>query len=148
MNGYVCHLGLLVPRQCSNELAGMKYILALVSRDNIFLYCKTFGKNFLTLNLYSNAAKKKTLQLSLKSTLCKGETTYLGFFVSAQGVKPNFKKLEAVLKFSVPKDRKTVCQFLGLDSHYRSFIRNYASVHTLCKNLYHKKPNLCGERRS
>ena len=61
-----------------------------------------------------------------KSTLCASETSYLGFLVSAKGVRPDPNKVKPIVDSPEPNDRKEVRKFLGIGSYYRRFIKNYA----------------------
>ena len=104
-------------RMMDSLLAGMKWISALAYLDDIAVYSKTFEEHLSHLEALFKKCKEGILQLNpIKSTVCKNETSYLGFIVSAQGVKPNPKKVEPILKFAVPKDCKAVRQFLGIGS--------------------------------
>lgn len=49
-----------------------------------------------------------------------------GGVVSAQGVKPNPRKIEAILKYPEPKYYKGIRQLLGIGSYYRRFIKDHA----------------------
>lgn len=46
------------------------------------------------------------------------QVTYLGHVITPSGLKPNSDHLAAVKKFPVPKDIKTLKQFLGLSHHF------------------------------
>ena len=48
----------------------------------------------------------------------------LGHVVTADGVKSNPKKIEAVKNFKLSKNPTDVKSFLGLAGYYRKFIRN------------------------
>ena len=52
------------------------------------------------------------------------EVTYLGHIISKDGIKPDPEKIKVVKEYPVPTSVKEVCQFLGLCSYYRKFIRN------------------------
>ena len=53
---------------------------------------------------------------------------YLGYIISADGVKPNPKKLEAVIAAPTPTDVSQLRSFIGLMNYYGKFIPNLASV--------------------
>ena len=73
----------------------------------------------------------KDANLILNPSKCKfisGEVEYLGHVVTPQGLKPNTRNLDAVREFPVPTSLKQLHQFLGLTSHYRRFVPNYAGI--------------------
>ena len=56
------------------------------------------------------------------------EVLYLGYVISAAGVKPDPHKLSAVLDFPIPSSTKELKQFLGFTNYYRKFIYHYADI--------------------
>ena len=55
-------------------------------------------------------------------------TVYLGHIVSADGVKPDPRKVSAVLDSQAPSSVKELRHFLGLTNCYRKFISSCASI--------------------
>jgi len=54
-----------------------------------------------------------------KSTFCKHELEYLGYYITRKGVQPITRKVEAILKIAPPTKRKEVRSFLGMVNFYR-----------------------------
>jgi hypothetical protein len=54
------------------------------------------------------------------------ELTYLGHVISKNGVKPDPKKIDAVVRFPAPEKGKYVKAFLGLTGYYRKFIPHFS----------------------
>ena len=52
----------------------------------------------------------------------------MGYIISADGVKPNPKKLEAVIAAPTPTDVSQLRSFIGLMNYYEKFIQNLASI--------------------
>jgi len=61
-----------------------------------------------------------------KTELALHEVEYLGFKISADGLRMSKKGTEAIEKITVPKNAKALQRILGLFNFYRSFIDNYA----------------------
>jgi len=57
-----------------------------------------------------------------KCTFFKQEVTFLGYIVSAQGIKVNESKNEVIPSWPIPKSICDVHSFHGLASFYRQFI--------------------------
>ena len=67
--------------------------------------------------------------LKLKPSKCeffKRRIAYLGHIVSDKGIETDPKKIEAILKWPVPKTVHDVRSFLGFTNYYRKFIYKYA----------------------
>jgi phospholipid-translocating ATPase len=54
-----------------------------------------------------------------KSSFGKTEIDYLGYVVTRDGIKPQQKKIEAILKIARPSTVKEVRSFLGMVQYYR-----------------------------
>ena len=54
------------------------------------------------------------------------ETRYLGHILSTSGIRPDPRKVQALLDWPVPKTTKEVHQFHGLGSYYRGYIEGFA----------------------
>ena len=54
-----------------------------------------------------------------KSSFGKTEIDYLGYVVNRKGIKPQHKKIEAMLKIARPKMLTEVRSFLGIVQYYR-----------------------------
>ncbi|KAG1177838.1 hypothetical protein G6F36_010757 [Rhizopus arrhizus] len=56
------------------------------------------------------------------------ELTFLGFNISAKGILPAAKKVQAIMDWPEPTNVQQVRQFMGLAQHYRRFIKNFAGI--------------------
>ncbi len=55
----------------------------------------------------------------LKSKFCAEETEYLGYILTRTGIKPQPKKVQAILAISMPKSFKDLRSFLGMVQYYQ-----------------------------
>ena len=56
------------------------------------------------------------------------ETRYLGHILSTSGIRPDPRKVQALLDWPVPRTTKEVHQFHGLGSYYRGYIEGFARI--------------------
>ncbi|KAJ2937257.1 hypothetical protein O0L34_g19474 [Tuta absoluta] len=63
-----------------------------------------------------------------KSTFFRNELKYLGYVVNSKGLQVDAGKVDAILKFPTPANKKDVKRFLGTASWYRRFVPNFSSI--------------------
>src|SRR5690606_38791375 len=56
------------------------------------------------------------------------EIEFLGFVISADGVKMDPKKVKAITEWKTPKSVHDIQVFLGFANFYRRFIQNYSKI--------------------
>lgn len=116
-------------RMVDSLLAGMKWRCALAYLDDVVIFSNTLDEHLTHLKEFFERVKAANLQLKpQKSTLCATETKYLGFLVSAEGVRPDPKNTAAVERLPTPKSVKDVRSFLGIGSYYRRFVKDFARI--------------------
>lgn len=101
----------------------------LVFFDDILVYSKGEQEHWVHLRQVLQILVDH--QLYAKRSKCQFAVTkvgYLGHLISAEGVKANWKKIEAMLSLLIPKNPKSLRGFLGLMGYYRKFIKNYRMI--------------------
>jgi hypothetical protein len=53
-----------------------------------------------------------------KSFFCIHEIEYLGYILTREGIKPQLKKVQAILALNPPHNMKELRQFLGMVQYY------------------------------
>jgi hypothetical protein len=66
------------------------------------------------------------------------EVEFLGMIIGKNGIRMSPDKVDAVLKWPVPRKVREVQQFLGLANYYRRFIQAFASIAKPLHNLVKK----------
>ena len=105
-------------------------IFVIVYLDNIFIYTKDLGQPHVEYvhwvleqlwnhGLYSNLKKCRFHQ---------DEVRFLGFVVSAQGIKMKEKRIEIVKTWPEPQSVKEIQVFLGFANFYRRFIKRFSKI--------------------
>ena len=58
----------------------------------------------------------------------KKELVYLGHMISAEGIKPDPAKIEAVKNWPIPTTTDAVKRFVAFSNYYRKCIPNFAKI--------------------
>jgi hypothetical protein len=73
-----------------------------------------------------------------KSSFCAIEAEFLGFVLTRHGVKPQVKKVEAIVKIATPKTVKQVHSFNGMINYYKDHIPHRSDLLTPLTTLTKK----------
>ena len=58
----------------------------------------------------------------------KAEVNFLSHTISAAGIRPHLTRVDAVRTFPVPRDKKSLHQFVGLINYYHRFVPRCAEI--------------------
>lgn len=91
--------------------------IATVSKDkHDQLLCEVFSR-----------LQRHNLQAQIRKCMFYAvEVEFLGFLVSPGQVRPNPRKVKAILDYPEPSSLKKLQSFLGMANYYRRFIKNYS----------------------
>jgi hypothetical protein len=96
----------------------------IVYLDDILVYSRSKEEHMRHLNYVLQRLQQEKLLLNLKKcSFMKEELVYLGFVISAEGLKMDPEKIKAIMEWPSPKSVFEVRSFHGLASFYRKFIR-------------------------
>lgn len=99
--------------------------------DELLIPSRTIAEGFERFEQVFNLLQKAGLTLKLPkcSSLTQKLSRYLGYEISANGIKPGYQsKIAAVKEFSIPLNIHEVIQLLGLASYYRKFVQVFGEV--------------------
>ena len=121
-------------------LAGLHWTTCLVYLDDIVIFSTTVEQHLSRLR--DVLARLKKAGLKLKPSKCyilKKCVHYLGYIVSADGVKVDDDKIKCIVEWPTPVNLEELRRFLGIASYYRKFIKGFAHIaaplHALTETL-------------
>lgn len=116
-------------RLMDRVLSGLQGTLLFVYLDDIVIYASSLREHEMKFNKLAERLRAANLRLQPdKCEFLRKEVAYLGHVINQEGVKPDPKKVEAVLHFPRPKNSKNIKQFLGLAGYYRRFLNDFSRI--------------------
>lgn len=110
--------------------------------DDVVVFGKDLKEHNENLRIVLKTLHKANLKVQLdKSEFMHTSIEFLGYVISDNGIKPNEKKIEAIMKFPEPKDLKQLRGFLGLIGYYRRFVKDFAKIAKPLTNLLRGEKN-------
>ena len=116
-------------RLMNSVLSGLIGIHCFVYLDDVVIYGNSLEDHNKKLIKVLGELKKNNLKLHPDKCefLCK-EVNYLGHVITDSGIRPDPKKISAVVNFPIPESQKDIKSFIGLAGYYRKFIENFSSI--------------------
>ncbi|RVW39894.1 Retrovirus-related Pol polyprotein from transposon 297 [Vitis vinifera] len=103
------------------------------------VYSTTISEHVTHLEQVLTCLHKGSFYVKLsKCHFCQETIEYLGHIVSTGGVRPDQQKLDAMMKWPIPRTLKHLRGFLDLTGYCRRFIHGYASIAALLMDLLRK----------
>lgn len=113
--------------------------------DDILVYSKSESEHEQHIRIVLQTLREK--QLYGKLSKCKfwlSEEVFLGHMVSADEIRVDPKKIEAIVRWKTPKNVSEVRSFLGLARYYRRFVNEFSKIALLMTNLFQRMFRLAG----
>lgn len=121
-SAFIRSLNLAIGNQLNDILTIYVDDLLIATSGSFYDHLRGFERVFSLLQ-----EKGFTLKLN-KSLFCRREVRFLGYELSVNGVKPLQDKLEVILQFSKPKNRRELQQFIGVCTYYRQFTLKHSDL--------------------
>ena len=107
--------------------------------DDILVYSKDAQEHEQHLKIVLQTLSEKKLYAKLrKCDFWLKEVSFLGHIVSAEGIRVDPIKIEAVMNWKPPRNVTEVRSFLGLAGYYRRFVRGFFVIASLLTKLLRK----------
>ncbi|KAJ4967924.1 hypothetical protein NE237_014625 [Protea cynaroides] len=114
----------------------------IVFIDDILVYSKDKETHVKNLNAALQRLRKEKLYAKFsKCEFWLSEVAFLGHVVSAEGIKVDPSKIEAIVKWEAPKSVSEIRSFLGLAGYYRRFVEDYSRIAVPLTSLTKKGEN-------
>ena len=101
----------------------------LVYLNDILIFSKNEEEHAKHLEMvFAKLREHRLLAKPFKCGFALEEVEYLGHIISAEGIKVDLTKVEALVSWLPPKDIHELRSFLGLTNYYRRFVHSYSDV--------------------
>lgn len=116
-------------RVMDDVLRDLQNKVALVYMDDVIIFSASLDEHIANLKSVFKKFREYNLKVQLdKSEFLRKEVEFLGHVITADGIKPNPKKIIAIQNFPIPKTVREIKSFLGLLGYYRRFIKDFAKI--------------------
>lgn len=110
-----------------SRLLWQKGLYAFV--DDVLTATPSWNSHMEILQLMFNRFRDQNIKLKLeKAFFGRRNIKYVGHIISAEGIKPDKEKVDAILKMMAPRNVKEMQVFLGMVNYYSKFIRSFTTI--------------------
>jgi hypothetical protein len=103
--------------------------ICLVYLDDIIIFSRSIEEHISNLKTVFSLLEEANLKLKLaKCKFLAQSVPYLGHVITAEGIKPNPSKIEALKNYKRPTTVREMQSVLGLASDYRRFFENFSTI--------------------
>ena len=107
--------------------------------DDIIIFSDSWEEHMKHIELVFQRIKDAGLTLKRsKCAFASAVVDYLGHTIGLNSVQPRKAKVDAILSFPRPQDRKQLRQFLGIANYYRRYIPHMAQLSAVLTDLLKK----------
>ena len=108
-------------------LAGLQWDTCVIYLDDVIVFGRIFDEHLTRLG--EVLERFRSAGLKLKPEKCQffqREVKFLGYLISAKGVKPHPDNVQKIVNWPTPQSPTDVRAILSMGSYYRRFIRGYS----------------------
>lgn len=110
--------------------------------DDIIIVSGSFEEHVSLLLRVLDKLGKANLTINLeKCEFFRCKLKYLGYVIDSNGLRTDPDKVEAILNYATPTNRKELKRFLGTATWYRRFVPNFSSIAGPLNKLTSNKKN-------
>jgi hypothetical protein len=121
------------------------YVTALSIHIVTAGYCRSLNDHLNKLEAVFIRLQDSGLKVNAtKSFFCTAEREYLGYILTRGGVKPQKKKIQAILALNPPNNIKELWQFLGMVQYYRDMWAKHSEMLAPLTDVV----GACGEKKT
>ena len=107
--------------------------------DDVVVYSDSWEDHLICLRRVLTKFAEVNLTVNLaKSELGHAKVTFLGHMVGSGWVKPLRAKIQSILEYPPPSNRRELMRFLGMAGYYRRFCQNFSVITASLANLLKK----------
>lgn len=125
-------------RMINQVIRGLDGVQAYL--DDLVITSDTWQDHLVKLGSLFQRLSEAGLVINLKkSDFAHATVTYLGHVIGQGKLAPRLAKVDSILQYPAPRNRKALRRFLGMAGFYRRFCKNFASVVAPLTNLISPK---------
>src|SRR6266542_5955663 len=136
-------------RLMTKVLGPYLYDFVMVYLDNIIIFSQIMDEYLQYMRKVLEALRQAELKLKLeKCEFAKKQLKYLGFIVGEFGIKPDPKKVRAIVDQLAPTNQTQIRSFLGMIGFFRNYIQGFSTIAGPMTNLLAKEvPYIWGQEQ-
>ncbi|UYV64811.1 K02A2.6-like [Cordylochernes scorpioides] len=107
--------------------------------DDLLIYADTIQERNKKLKGILEKAKEKNIKFDLtKAQICLTKVRFLGHLISQNGIDPEPNKIDKLITFKRPEDKKSLHRIMGLYNYLGKFIPNLAASTSNIRGILRK----------
>ncbi|KAG6615283.1 Retrovirus Polyprotein [Phytophthora cinnamomi] len=112
----------------------------IVYLDDVLIFSENETEHLERLRIVFERLRQYDVTLNAsKCKILRESVDYLGFTLTANGIQPQKKKIEAIQSIAEPRNKKELRRFLGMITYYREMVPNKSALTARLNRLTSKK---------